>query len=209
MTHCDFSARSARDEMRHIIGSSEADVLIGTDKDNNRMQKEGQGSHGILVRTVRSGSGAVPGTRTAVADLCMFGLPACDEGGPGFVNASVRTVSNSRQFGKRMQIVLAQTTQARTWNKQEHGLKTVLQLAPPNGGSTSPTPPPVLEKTFSLTSWLAVEAAAILRRTFCGVERCTLRSTKGEAHSRTTTTRRTFDVHIELTVALLDGVRSL
>ena len=28
MTHCDFSVRSARDEMRHIIGSSESDVLI-------------------------------------------------------------------------------------------------------------------------------------------------------------------------------------
>ena len=39
-------------------------------------------------------------------------------------------------------------------------------------------PPPVLEKTFPFTSWLAVEAAAILRRTFSGVERYTLRSTK-------------------------------
>ena len=39
-------------------------------------------------------------------------------------------------------------------------------------------PPPVLEKTFPLTSWFAVEAAAILRRTFCGFERNTLRSTK-------------------------------
>ena len=29
-------------------------------------------------------------------------------------------------------------------------------------------PPPVFEKTLSITSWLAVEAAAILRRTFCG-----------------------------------------
>ena len=31
MTHCDFSARAARDEMRHIIGSSESDVVIGSD----------------------------------------------------------------------------------------------------------------------------------------------------------------------------------
>ena len=34
MTHCDFSGRPARDEMRHIIGSSEPDVIgltgIGT-----------------------------------------------------------------------------------------------------------------------------------------------------------------------------------
>ena len=36
MTHCDFSARSARDEMRHIIGSSELDVSIGSVKDQNR-----------------------------------------------------------------------------------------------------------------------------------------------------------------------------
>ena len=37
MTHCDFSARSARDEMRHIIGSSEPDVIIGSDKDQNQV----------------------------------------------------------------------------------------------------------------------------------------------------------------------------
>ena len=39
---------------------------------------------------------AMPGTKTAVADLCMFGLAACDEGGPGFVNVSVRTITNAR-----------------------------------------------------------------------------------------------------------------
>ena len=31
MTNCDFSERRARDEMRHIIGSSEPDVNIGSD----------------------------------------------------------------------------------------------------------------------------------------------------------------------------------
>ena len=36
MTNCDFSERRARDEMRHIIGSSEPDVIIGSDKDRNR-----------------------------------------------------------------------------------------------------------------------------------------------------------------------------
>ena len=36
MTHCDFSARVARDEMRHIVGSCELDVVIGSDKDRNR-----------------------------------------------------------------------------------------------------------------------------------------------------------------------------
>ena len=46
---------------------------------------------------------AMPGTRAAVADLCMFGLAACDNGGPGFVNASVRTITNARQVGVRLQ----------------------------------------------------------------------------------------------------------
>ena len=36
MTHCDFSVRSARDEMRHIIGSSEPRVIFWSDKDQNR-----------------------------------------------------------------------------------------------------------------------------------------------------------------------------
>ena len=49
MTHCDFSAKSARDEMRHIIGSSEPDVIIGSDRDQNRVQKEGQGSCKVSV----------------------------------------------------------------------------------------------------------------------------------------------------------------
>ena len=40
-----------------------------------------------------------------------------------------------------------------------------------------PRPPPALEKNFLLTSWLPVEAAAILRRIFCRFERNTLRST--------------------------------
>ena len=36
MTHCDFSARARRDELRHIIGSREPDVIIGSDKDRNK-----------------------------------------------------------------------------------------------------------------------------------------------------------------------------
>ena len=45
---------------------------------------------------------AMPGSRAAMADLCMFGLAACG-GGPGFVNASVRTTTNARQVGVRLQ----------------------------------------------------------------------------------------------------------
>ena len=33
MTHCDCSVGPAREEMRHIIGSSEPDVIVGSDKD--------------------------------------------------------------------------------------------------------------------------------------------------------------------------------
>ena len=46
---------------------------------------------------------AMPGTRTILADLCNIGLVSRDEGGPEFVNASVRTITNARQVGVRMQ----------------------------------------------------------------------------------------------------------
>ena len=114
--------------MRHIIGSSEPDVIIGSDKDRNRGCKkkdkdhieflcelyEAQAAHGrYFVHEFTSEASsrmkcivkimAMPGTRAAVADLCMFGLAACDDGGPGFVNASVRTITNARQVGVRLQ----------------------------------------------------------------------------------------------------------
>ena len=40
MTHCDFSVKSARDEMRHITGNSEPDVIIASDTDQNRGCRE-------------------------------------------------------------------------------------------------------------------------------------------------------------------------
>ena len=36
MTLCNFSGKSPPDEMRHIIGTSEPDVIIGSDRDRNR-----------------------------------------------------------------------------------------------------------------------------------------------------------------------------
>ena len=45
MTNCDFSERRARDELRHIIGSSEPDVIIGSDKDRNRGCKKKDKDH--------------------------------------------------------------------------------------------------------------------------------------------------------------------
>ena len=122
MPHCDFSVRSARDGMRHIFGSSEPDVIIGSDKDQNMGCKkkdkdhmeflcelyEAQAARGRdfvheLTSEVNSRKRcvakimAMPAMRTAVADLCMFGLATCYEGRPGFVNASVRTITNGRQ----------------------------------------------------------------------------------------------------------------
>ena len=123
MTNCDFSGRRARDEMRHIIGSSEPDVN-GSDKDRNRGCKKkdkdhteflcelyeaqaAQGRYFVHELTSESSSRmkcrvkimAMPGTRAAVADLCMFGLAACDDGG----HASVRTITNARQVGVWLQ----------------------------------------------------------------------------------------------------------
>ena len=126
-THCDSSVKSARDEMRRIIGSSEPDVIIGSDKDQNRRCKkrdkdhteflwelyEAQAACGrYFVHELTSEANsrmrcvakimATLGRRTAVADLCMFGLAACDEGGPGFVNLIVRTITIARQVGMRL-----------------------------------------------------------------------------------------------------------
>ena len=114
--------------MRHIIGSSKPDVIIGFDKDRNRGCKKKdkdrlqflcelyeaqatQGRYFVHELTPEASSRmkrivkilAMPGTRAAIADLCMFGLAACDHGGPGFVNASVRTITNARKVGVRLQ----------------------------------------------------------------------------------------------------------
>ena len=162
MTHCDFSTKSARDEMRRIIGSSELDVIIGSDRDQNRRCKkrdkdhteflcelyEAQAACGrYFVHELTSEANsrmrsvakimAMPGTRTALADLCMFGLAACDEGGPGFVNASVRTVTNARPIGMRLRSKNVQarietlgstpTTQSRAESRQGHGYAKLLE----------------------------------------------------------------------------------
>ena len=99
MTNCDFSERRARDEMRHITGSSEQDVIIGSDKYRNRRCKKknkdhieflcelyeaqaAQGRHFVHKLTSEASSRmkctvmitAMPGTRAVVADLCMFRL---------------------------------------------------------------------------------------------------------------------------------------
>ena len=45
ITHCDFSVRSARDDMRHITGGSGPDHITGSDKDQNRGCKRRDTDH--------------------------------------------------------------------------------------------------------------------------------------------------------------------
>ena len=129
MTNCDFSERrgARRNEDTSLEAASRTSSL-GSDKDRNRgclkkdkdhieflcEQNEAQAAQGrYFVHELTSGASsrmkfiekimAMPGTKAAVEDLCMFGLAACDDGGPGFVNASVRTITNARQVGVRLQ----------------------------------------------------------------------------------------------------------
>ena len=44
-THCDFSVRSVRDDMRHIIGGSEPDVIIGSYREQNRDARQKDKDH--------------------------------------------------------------------------------------------------------------------------------------------------------------------
>ena len=116
MTICDLSVRTARNEVKHISGSSKPSVIIGSDKDRNKgCRREAKDHMEFLCELdeaqAKCGRYSVheqpsevnSRMRTLVADLCMFGLVACDEGGPGFVNTSVRTVNNARNVGMRMQ----------------------------------------------------------------------------------------------------------
>ena len=111
--------------MRHIIGSSEPDGIIGSDKRSAQVMQEDHMEFPCELYEAQTACGryivqkltsevnsrmvcvtkimAMRGTRTPVADLCMFGLAACDEGGPGFVNASVRTITTARRVGLRIQ----------------------------------------------------------------------------------------------------------
>ena len=113
--------RSARDEMRHVIGSSESNVVIGSDRDRNRgCRKKGKdhmeflcaqyeahverGRHFVHELSSQVNSRiqcvakimAMPGTKTTVADLCMFGLAACAGEAPGFVKTRVYGRSPTR-----------------------------------------------------------------------------------------------------------------
>ena len=93
--------------MRRVVGSSAPDVFFGSDKDQNGGCKkrnkdhvkflcelyEAQVARGrYSVHELESEANtnmmcvmkimATPGARTIAADLCMFGLAVCDDGGP-------------------------------------------------------------------------------------------------------------------------------
>ena len=120
MTNCAFGERRARG---HITGSSEPDVIIGSDKDRNRGCKKkdkdhieflcelyeaqaAQGRYFVHELTSEASSRmkcavkimAMPGTRAAVADLCMFGLVACDD-----QDSSTRACESWGAVAKQMQ----------------------------------------------------------------------------------------------------------
>ena len=163
MTHRDFSLRSTRDDTRHIIGSSEPHAAIGSDKHQNRRCKKKDNYHmeflcefcesqaacgryfvNELTSEVNSRMQcvarilAMPATRTTVAALCMFGLAACDEGGPVFVEATVRTVTNARQVGLRMRSKCTGThrhTRVHASNTFEKVKRTGSSSCPRNGGT--------------------------------------------------------------------------
>ena len=54
---------------------------------------------------------------------------ACDEGGPGFVNASVRTITNARRVGVRLQSKCASAHQHEQPEKRERTGTRVRQVA--------------------------------------------------------------------------------
>ena len=99
LTNCDFSVRSARDEMRHVTGSSEPDVIIGSAKDQNGGCRRKDNDHMEFLCELYEAQAACSrffvheqtsevtsrmrcvmwimamlGTRTLVADFRMFGL---------------------------------------------------------------------------------------------------------------------------------------
>ena len=68
---------------------------------------------------------AMPGTRAAVAVLCMFGLAACDDGGPGFVNASVRICSIINDTAENKGLSLVEAEMGKLMHQDEQELLSV------------------------------------------------------------------------------------
>ena len=59
MTHCNLQREVGTEEMRHITGSSEPDVIIGSDKDQNRWCRKKDRDHmELLCELYESAGGA-------------------------------------------------------------------------------------------------------------------------------------------------------
>ena len=129
MTHCDFSARSARDEIRHIVGSSQPDVIIGSDKDQNRGCKKEDNDHieflcklyGAQVSRGRyfvheltsevnsrmkcvTKIMAMPGNKNGRGRSVHVCAGRVRRGGPGFVNVCARTTRDELGCGCKKQM---------------------------------------------------------------------------------------------------------
>ena len=123
MTHCDFSARSAREEMRHIIGSSVPFVIIGPDKDQNRGCKKKDKDHMEFLcesyevqaacgrHFVHELTSEVNFRMRCVTRIMVNARNENNSGGLAHVGVGCKRECTG---------VLVRTTQARKWNKQEH-----------------------------------------------------------------------------------------
>ena len=144
MTHFDFSVRSTRDEMRHIIGSSGLTKTRTGDADRRTMitwnscascvKCMWRGRYFVHELTSENYSRmqcvakitAMSGRRTTVAVLCMFGLAACAE-----VDQSDSDTSNDMSYDDEVRskctgarigtLVLTRATRSRNENKQADG----------------------------------------------------------------------------------------
>ena len=79
ITHYDFTARAAQDKMRHITGSSEPDVIIGSDKDRNRGGRKKDKDHIEFLRAVRGAGCARPILRAQADARSELGTEVCSE----------------------------------------------------------------------------------------------------------------------------------
>ena len=115
MRHCDFSAKSARDGMRHIIGSSEPDVIIGSDRDQNRRCRKKDKDHKEFL--CEPYEAQVARGRYFVHELTseVNSRMRC----VAKVMAMPRTITNARRVGVRLQSTCA-SAPTRSGQRRQH-----------------------------------------------------------------------------------------
>ena len=131
----------ARDENKHIVGSSKPDVIIGSGKDLNRGCRRKDKDHMEFLCEVYAAQSPLRaradirskfGKDVSDADqgharnkntcgrLVHFWLAACDGGGPALSTRACGRSPMNDKLGCGYKDN-AQATQARRWNNQEHG----------------------------------------------------------------------------------------